>query len=406
MMKGADSVYKAEVGQKPGNSSSGTSLVLQLLSNKQALSRIELSRQTGLTPSAITTIVQKLLHMGLIKETGKQSSTGGRRARLLEINSSAGRVLAVDFDHEETTIALSDLGGNMTSSTTYRTSSGSAQVMVDSLIQCINSFMMENRLTKGDLKAISISTQGMVDVDSGTVSSPVSFQWKRPIPLRDMIESSVGLPVVIEQDARLAAIAESRFGCTKEITDLIYINIGMGIGAGILYEGKIFRGARHGAGEFGHTSVDPTGEPCLCGNVGCLENIASIPAMALQYRKKLVEAGHSIGSESSSDYIEALLKKEPIAVSVFDNAMQFLGQGLVNVVNLFDPKLVIIGGPLSVLGNEPFAPVSEMVKNSCIHGASGGAEVVVSKLGERVQLLGAVSLVLEKLFSFEIPGLI
>jgi predicted NBD/HSP70 family sugar kinase len=246
----------------------------------------------------------------------------------------------------------------------------------------------------------------MVDSDLGTVSSPVSFQWKRPIPLREMLESGIGIPVVIEQDARLAAIAEARFGAAKDTTDLIYINIGTGIGAGILHDGKLFTGAQHGAGEFGHTTVDYSGEPCLCGNVGCIENIASIPAMALQYRRRLIEAGQSVEGFSSNVFITALADRSPLAVEVFENAMQYLGYGLINLVNLFDPRLVVIGGPLSVLGQSAFQPIADMIRESRIHGASGGAELVVSKLGDKVQLLGAVTLALDKLFAFTIPGLI
>ncbi|MGI6148911.1 MAG: ROK family transcriptional regulator [Firmicutes bacterium] len=399
-------VRPSENGQRMASSTSGISLVLQLLAKQDALSRIELARLTGLTPSAITTVVQKLLQLDLIKEAGKQSSTGGRRARLLEINPKAGNVLAVEFDQEETTIALSDLCGSLNSSRTYKTSSGSAQVMVDTLVQCINGFIREHKLRKQDIKAVGVSTQGMVDSDLGTVSSPVSFQWKRPIPLREMLESGIGIPVVIEQDARLAAIAEARFGAAKDTTDLIYINIGTGIGAGILHDGKLFTGAQHGAGEFGHTTVDYSGEPCLCGNVGCIENIASIPAMALQYRRRLIEAGQSVEGFSSNVFITALADRSPLAVEVFENAMQYLGYGLINLVNLFDPRLVVIGGPLSVLGQSAFQPIADMIRESRIHGASGGAELVVSKLGDKVQLLGAVTLALDKLFAFTIPGLI
>jgi glucokinase len=278
--------------------------------------------------------------------------------------------------------------------------------MVDTLIQCINSVINELELKKTDIKAIGISTQGLVDADSGTVSSPVSFQWKRAIPLREMLESGIELPVVIEQDARLAAIAEARLGAAKCANDLIYINIGTGIGAGILHEGKLFTGARNGAGEFGHTTVDYTGEPCLCGNVGCIENVASIPAMALQYRKRLMQAGQPVEDLSSSSFVSALVNKDPLAVDVFESAMQYLGHGLINLVNLFDPNLVVIGGPLSVLGMTAFEPLAKMIRESCIHTASGGVEVVVSELGDKVQLLGAVTLTLDRLFTFAIPGLI
>lgn len=390
----------------PSLTSNSVSQVLQGVLRNGNLSRIELSRETGLAPSSITAIVQKLIKAGLLEETDKQSSTGGRRATSLKISEDAGYVLGVAFDREATTIALSNFLGDIKTQKTYPTFLSSAKLMVDSLSQNIAAFLDEQKISKASLKAIGISTQGMVDIESGSVVSPVSFHWDHPIPLRQILQDSLEVPVAIDQDAHLSAMAEFHFGAGQGYNNLIYINVGMGIGAGILINGQVYRGANNGAGEFGHTSIDVNGDPCLCGNVGCIENTASIPAMTMNYKKALLDmTNQSAVRLSSNDFLKALLDNDPIAQDVLSSAMRYLARGVVNLANLFDPERIVIGGPLQVLGEAAFQPIVEVLENSCLLTKFDGSKLVLSKLNDRIQTLGAVALVVDKLFSFELPGL-
>jgi glucokinase len=232
------------------------------------------------------------------------------------------------------------------------------------------------------VKAIGIGAPGPILYKEGIIVSPPNLPGWKKVPLRKIIQDEFKIKTILENDANAAALGEARFGAGRGIKNLIYITISTGIGGGVIIDGKIFRGAVGTAGEIGHTTIDPDGPRCGCGNYGCLEALASGTAIAQKAGKDATEVG------------KAARQGDKEALKIIRETGEYIGIGVANLANLFNPEMVIIGGGVANLGEMLFKPIRETVKKRALEVPASILKIVPAKLGSDAGVLGAVALCL------------
>lgn len=254
-----------------------------------------------------------------------------------------------------------------------------------------------------DIEAVGIGAAGFVDEKRSRVNFAPNLGWKDE-PLRMAVESVVGLPVVVENDANAAAWGEFRFGAGKDRDYVVTITVGTGIGAGIVLEGNLYRGRWGAAAEFGHLNVDPGGRPCGCGNRGCWEQYASGNALVREARylaserrgeaETLLDLGDGTPEGVQGVHItKAAREGDPVALAAFDFISRWLGQGMADVAAILDPECFVIGGGVSEAGDVLLASTVRAFTES-VSGREHRQlpKVVIAKLGNSAGLVGAADL--------------
>jgi glucokinase len=255
------------------------------------------------------------------------------------------------------------------------------------------------------VSGIGIAAPGPLDPQDGVLLSPPNLPgWDR-IPLRDIMQDAFGVPVFVNNDANLAALAEYRLGAGQGSSDMVYLTISTGLGAGIICAGKLLMGAHGFAGEPGHATIQPDGERCSCGNVGCLEGLSAGPAIARHARRLLEQGSASVlsgmaspGSDLTAEMVgKAAGAGDAVALQAVSVAAHYLAIGVLNLIHIFDPEIVVLGGGVTKLGPLLFEPVRAWVRDHAMTVLQGRTPIVPAALGEEVGLLGGVVYVVEQL---------
>jgi glucokinase len=253
------------------------------------------------------------------------------------------------------------------------------------------------------VEAVGVGAAGWIDAERSTVMFAPNVAW-RDEPLRDRIADKVGLPVVVENDANAAAWAEYRFGAARGVPDVLLITVGTGIGGGIIAGGELFRGAHGVAGEFGHVRVVPGGLPCGCGRRGCFEQYCSGRALVREARA-LAEAkpdqaagllaltGGDVDAIQGPQVTQAAAEGDPAAVEAFAVIGQWLGQGLSDLVAIWDPGLIVVGGGVAESGDLLLAPARRAYTSALGPRTTlPFAKISIAELGNSAGLIGAADL--------------
>ncbi len=357
-----------------------------------------MARQMGLTRSAVTSIVNDLLATGLVRETDNGPATGGRRAMLLEINPDRGRVVGIDMGAAHASILISDLA---------------VQILEEVEIpfdirkpphQCLNQIdaLLHEILEKGgiglnQLTAIGVGVPGPIVAKLGTVREPPIMPGWDHFPIRSHLESMWGIPVILDNDAALGALGEWSQGAGRGEQNLAYIKVGTGVGAGLLLDRNIYRGHTGGAGEIGHISLMENGPRCLCGNKGCLEALAGGQAIAKK-AQAVVKSGRRTQLESikptenitAKDVATAARLGDLVAQQIFMEAGGYLGIAIANLINLFNPGMVVVGGGVAQIGDLLLDPIRRVVRERSLKSSAETVRINSALLGRRSTSMGAV----------------
>lgn len=408
----------ASVG-KPGDvESKGTRnelQVLQLIHAKPKISRVELCKETRLSPAAISAIVRGLIERGLIVESGQNSSALGRKPVSLSLRDDSGFLVGVDLGSYFTRIVVTDMQGTPTYKQECRTGIHDGRdIVLSRTLKSIHKAIDQSRAKKGAFKGIGIGHSGVIDVTKGLVLSftrPGQMtEWKN-VPLQEIIEREFGLPCQLEDSVRAVAIAERLFGQGVGLNDFIYVHVGMGIGAAIFINGKLYRGPGGSAGEFGHITVDEHGPLCCCGNLGCLETLASCEAI-IQSIKEAIEKGVSSQvldlAQGNLDQIsieiigQAAQRGDSLSYRVLNEAVSHIAVAVAGVVNLLNPHVLIFGGPLFRSAPELFLdPLKRIIRQRALEKSANEVQLKISTLGSEAGAIGVARLVSEVV----LPGL-
>jgi len=378
------------------------SLVLGAIRAYSPISRIELAELTSLTPTTITSLVDEFMEKGLVKEVGNIKGEAGRSRTLLSINNEAYYVLGIDLARTSISCGVADLVGNL--ATVKRVSSDLAQhfpVTLNTLKETVYSLLQEiNPQIREKIIAIGIGSPGPLSPSRGVIISPPNFTGWRDVPLKEIIEEEFNLPTFIENDARACALGEKWFGCCKNgIDNFVYLAVGTGVGAGIIINGEIYRGAGELAGEIGHTTVDVDGPRCSCGNYGCLELYTSVNSLIERVEKQLSHVIKEDPLETLSFFYRTVREGDLKAVEILNDYCFWLGIGVVNVMNMFSPQAIVLGREALVGGADLVIPrVEKMVRERGFSIASQQTKILASSIGQDTGVLGAATIALQEFY--------
>ncbi len=250
---------------------------------------------------------------------------------------------------------------------------------------------------------VGIVAPGPLDPQAGVIVFAPNLPGWENVPLRQIVHNWFGLPVSVGNDANLAALGEHRFGAGRGVQNLIYITVSTGIGGGIIVDGRMLLGARGFAAEVGHHTIEADGPRCNCGNIGCLEMFASGPAIARMAREAIAGGAASLLRDMVNGQLdqitsrlvyEAALQNDQLAINTLHRAGRYLGIGIVNLLHLFNPEMIIIGGSVAKAGDFLFAPMWEVIRSRSHPIYWEHLRIVPPELGDDVGLLGALALAL------------
>ncbi len=315
---------------------------------------------------------------------------------------SADCILVLDLGGTQLRLALANRDGKLLSRYAAPTQAAQSQRR---LIGRINRAIRE--ITSDiDLKQVlgmGVAVAGLVNPETGVLLCSPNLPRLSNVRLKALLEREIKAPVWLANDASLAALGEHRFGAGRGFSHLVYITVSTGIGGGVIIDNGLFLGGQGYAAEIGHMVIDPDGPRCACGNMGCLEAFASGSAIARMALEELARGGVSIITSLAEDDLSRVTAEmvaraaqsgDPLAEEIMDRAGTSLGIGVVNLLHLFDPELVIIGGGVSRAGELILRPVRRVIAERAMSGFKG-AKVVTSALGDDSGLLGAVAWVLD-----------
>jgi predicted NBD/HSP70 family sugar kinase len=364
-------------------------LLVSLLRERGPMTQAELARASELSPATVSSIVRDLRDEGLL-EDGQAAGRG----TALEMSRSAGVAVGIDFGHSHVRVAVADLAHTILAEderdldVDHRADEGIALAgrMVRGLLDQVG--MDADRVT-----GIGMGLPGPLRHDGGEVGdSAILPGWIGSRPAQ-LIEAELGMPVRVENDANLGALAEIVWGAGRDHADVVYLKVATGVGAGLVLNGRLYHGSAGTAGEIGHLTIDERGPVCRCGNRGCLETYAGADAVleALSHRED--------EALTIRDVIERARSDDLGCQRALGDAGRTLGVAVAGVCNLLAPELVIVGGELALAGDVLLEPIREVVGRSAI-AATREVPVVPGVLGERAEVLGAVALVLRESRSF------
>ena len=366
---------------------------LHLIRDRQPISRADLSKFTGLRPGTVSAIVNRLIKNDLVYEGVEGPSSGGRPPKYLHINADSIYVLAIDIGVIDTVYVVSDFNGEILNRRSIRTE-GKSDEFLNRLANEIDS-MVDAGGYRERLGAVGVSVPGLIDRSTGVLSVSPNLEWA-DVPVRSFLENRLELPVFVENDANAAAFSELWYGPLDEssVRTLLYILVVEGLGTGLIINGQLHVGSRHGLGGFGHMSIDPNGELCSCGRRGCWETFASERATVERYHRVTAKQGGSM--LGLAEIIDLAKRNDPVAIETLKIAGEYLGQGVSNLVHGIYPETVVIGGAITAAW-----PIIEPViyeKLGSKYLESSGMVTVRPASVDRPSLYGAIPIALQNYF--------
>jgi predicted NBD/HSP70 family sugar kinase len=368
--------------------------VLDALRSSGSASRADLARRTGLSRSTISGLITELIADGLVvdrAETASAGAQGGRPGALLSLDRSAGAALAIDFGHTHLRVALADLSAEILAERELKIDvDGSANAALDAAAELSHEVLREAGLDVDDLIGAAMGLPGPIDRATGVVGSSVILpDWVGVMPAQGFTER-LGAPVgvIVENDSNLATLGEVRFGAGAGARDLVYVKVASGIGAGILLDGRLHRGAAGSAGELGHVLHDPEGEVCRCGNRGCLETVAGSATLLRLLRRR---HGPDL---TTRGLVELAASGDVGTRRVLVDAGRAIGRALADLCNVLGPERLVIGGDLGGTDSALLDGIRESLARFALPAVLGSVELVGGQLGGRAELLGGLSLVI------------
>jgi predicted NBD/HSP70 family sugar kinase len=374
-------------------------LLLRRVWRAQTISRIDLARETGLSRSTVSVIIGDLLRTGLVHETGAGDSRGGRRPVMLGFRDDARLLVGVELGATHVSVAITNLR-----TTVHWFGEEPFPVRRDPQ----GTLQLTKGMIQRGLNHLGVALEEVVGIGVA-VPSPIDPAAPDRLPQLIMpdwegydllaeLRRVFPVPVLVDNDANLGALAEQWWGVGRDGADMAYLKVATGVGAGLVINGRIARGFTGAAGEIGHTSIDPTGPMCICGRSGCLNVMVGGEALVRDTKSRL--AAHPTSMLHARPVtIEALIQasaaRDPLAREVMRRAGESLGLAIANLVNLLNPKRVVLGGGVLRVQHHLLDPIRESVARHSLRTSAQVSEILSSGLDEKGIAIGAATLVLE-----------
>lgn len=368
------------------------------------ISRARLAILTGLNRGTVSNIVNVLLEEGLVFENEQKDSGIGRPAILLGLRPDGGAVIGVEIGVDFIAVLLTDFVAETIWETRTLIDPSQSQTgiisQVEQLIDRALFLAHEQRLRP---LGIGVGLPGLVNVQQGNLIVAPNLHWEN-VPLRLMWNQRFHLPIYIENEANLAALGEYYFGLARSVDNFIYLSAGIGLGGGIMMDGKLFRGGHGYAGEIGHIQRDPVGEQCGCGRIGCWETQVGPRAVLCRVKKELQRNSDPVLLDACSGDLDNLtfeivvkfaLEGNTLCRQAIEAVAVHLGMGIVDMVHVFDPELVLIGGAF-IQAKDILQPIIEKtIFSNVLQPYADRLQIAFSDQGSNDCVLGAVAIVLD-----------
>jgi N-acetylglucosamine repressor len=387
-------------------------VILSVIRTFGPLSRVDIHDLTQLRPSTISLLVRQLLKEGRIREAGTSNNPIGRKQVLLAMNEDHGYVVGIEVDPDFVVAGVMNLKPEILEVVTEKTYlKGGVRGLIDQLLSCVATVVSEAGFEGVRPQGVALADVGIIDSRAGRTVQSSDIDFWRDVPLRDVFTEACGAPFLIESNTRCRALAERVLGAGEMANEMIFIDYRAGIGAGIFSGGRMIRGHVEGAGEFGHTHVMREGPPCRCGSFGCLDAVAGGSALATKARRaveeggvsKVLELAGSVDQITGWTVLQAAALDDKMAVSLIDDMGYILALGISNLVNLFNPSVIVLSSRLEVAGPRLLEQIVRIVKKQSLQYFTDNLTFRYGSLGDRAGVLGAGLMILEHLF--EIPAL-
>jgi predicted NBD/HSP70 family sugar kinase len=358
--------------------------------------RADLAAATGLSRATISTTLGDLAQLGLVIEPGGTTPagpTGGRPASVVQLSPAAGVAIGIDIGRRHLNVAISDLAHTVLTERGLKLEPAeehSAPRMLDRAATLVHEILAATHRTLDDVIGVGLGIPAPVVTSTGLIgASNILPQWSGLRPA-DEFTRRLNIPVCVENDANLGALAEHLWGAGRTSKSLVYLKLATGIGGGMVIDGRLFRGVSGTAGEIGHLSLDAHGDVCRCGNRGCLELTAGGTALVDVLRRTHPEVN------TLSDLVRLAIGGDAPCRRLIADAGTHLGVALGGLLNLLNPDMIVVGGELGRAGDVLLDPLRHALSRSAVTSAVDAVTVTQGTLGDRAEMLGAVALVLRE----------
>ena len=362
-------------------------LVLGTIYEREATSRAEVARLTGLTRTSVSHLVSELIDSGLVAEVGRGPSSGGKAPILLSVIPDSRHVIGLDLGDEQFSGAVIDLRGRVLNSLTRPLDGRDGRQALQLVFDVIDALIASNGARP--LLGVGIGTPGLIDSASGTVRWAVNLDWAE-LALGPIVSERYGVPVVVANDSQAAALAELTFAEAGRRANLIVIRVGRGLGAGIIVNGQLFQGDGAGAGEIGHTASPAGEEQCRCGGVGCLETVASMRAMVATARN----VDPQVVDDAS--LVTAFHAGQPLVHGIVLDAAHALGLAIACLIGALNVGRIVLVGPAAALGEAWLDAVREKAFASSLPMLARRTSIELRQTGDDGVLLGASAMLMNR----------
>jgi len=367
------------------------------------MTRQEIGVLAGLSPATVSNLVADLVAEGIIAEVGLEDSNGGRPRGVLQVNPEYGYVIGVDVGETEFLVELFDLGLGMRA----RHLSATDMAVLDPtdavthVAEGIRSVIAQAAIDERAILGVGVAVPGLVEHTEHAVVHGQSVGWEA-VPVESMLRDMIDLPVLVDNGAKTLGQAEKWFGAARGTDNAIIVLLGMGLGTCIISNGEVYRGATSSAGEWGHTCIAVGGRRCRCGANGCLEAYVGAAAIAARYAE-LAGGGQAASPASLEGTVAAIIassQRSQAAAQVLDEVVTYLGAGIANLVNLFNPERVVVGGWLGrALSGALLPRITQAASTYALRLPFSGVRIVKAELGQDAVALGGATLPIARLLN-------
>lgn len=371
------------------------SLVLNYVKGSGPISRRDIADLSGLSPATVSNLTGELLSVGLISEIGSGEAARGRPPVLLELNSRAGYVVGVKVMEASLVAVVTDLDAEVLHYQTSTLETTDLDGVVAAIAGVVGECLTAQGIDPHEVVGVGLGVAGVIDGETGIVRYSPFFDW-RDVDLSAPLRKLLNLDVFVENDVNALTVAEQWFGHGQGVRHFAVVTVGRGIGAGFVIDGRFYGGLHGGAGEFGHLPIKPDGPICDCGNVGCLEGLASDAAVVAQYST-------ATGLPAAGIDLDTVIAKaeqgDKAARAVLADSGRWLGFGLATIANLLAPELIIVGGEGVRAGEWRLEPMRAAFKAHAFADLDSQAQLVIEPAGDQTWARGAACVVLGEMFA-------
>ncbi len=373
-------------------------IILKMFILNSPISRIQLSRNSGLSKMSLTNIISEFSDKGYIKETGVDvNATGKRKPILLELEDGCICAIGISITRSYIEGCLADIKGNMLYSKRVELNKDTNEEKIVSIIGDLISTI--SNISQTEVVGVGISSMGPVDTEHGKILGPTNFYGIKNFEIVKEVQKFTKLPVFLYKNTNCAALAERYYGGGRTNQNFVYIGVSKGLGAAAVIDDNLILGYNGCSCELGHITVNPDGKECQCGNRGCLELYTNMVSMVENTEEAIQNGAQTMLKVpvTFENIIDCAKKGDKLCVDTLDELCKYLAIGVTNAINIFDPAIVILGNDIATGGDEIISRLKKNVGITPVGSKQHSVEIIMSKFYDKAPLLGAATVVFDKI---------